>query len=362
MTEIELEAELVDARVRELLIEREARRRADQVSSGQRVPGQTSFDAGTLAEVLARPPGPEPRVRTLIPARASTLVVAKRKVGKTTFLLNLAHDLLQGELFLEELAVEPVTGKIAFLNYELDGQMLATWASEMGIPHEPLFLVNLRGARNPLGDRDERARLAGMLQEQGAEMLVVDTFSRAFGGSSQNDAGEVSRFLTDLDHFAREEVGAQDLVLTAHAGWNGERSRGSSALEDWADSIITITNDKNQRFISAFGRDVDLEEDRVEYDDRTRRLRLTNSGGRRQFAEAIKASELVQPVIEAVRRDPGLNGTRLEAALRREPNHLTFQKGMAAKAARLAVKQGDLREEQGRGRGGGSLFFPNPGA
>jgi hypothetical protein len=47
--------------------------------------------------------------------------------------------------------------------------------------------------------------------------------------------------LTGLDMFARSEVGARDLIVTTYAGWNGERSRGSAALEDRADSIITLT-------------------------------------------------------------------------------------------------------------------------
>src|SRR5687768_13005377 len=63
---------------------------------------------------------------------------------------------------------------------------------------------------------------------------------------SQNDPGEVGAWLIGLDQFTRTEVGALDLVLATHAGWNGERTRGSSALEDWADSIITMTRDDSE--------------------------------------------------------------------------------------------------------------------
>jgi hypothetical protein len=71
------------------------------------------------------------------------------------------------------------------------------------------------------------------------------------------------------------------VVLSAHAGWNGERARGASALEDWADSIITMTKDDSEdgtgeRYLRAIGRDVDLEEDRLDYDPRTRTLTLAH--------------------------------------------------------------------------------------
>ena len=52
------------------------------------------FDAGTLAEILARPPEPLARIEGLLPWEAGMLLIAQRKTGKTTFLLNLARSLL----------------------------------------------------------------------------------------------------------------------------------------------------------------------------------------------------------------------------------------------------------------------------
>ncbi len=84
---------------------------------------------------------------------------------------------------------------------------------------------------------------------------MVDPFGRAYTGTSQNDAGEVGAFLCGLDRFA-EAAGVSELVLTAHAGWDGERTRGSSALEDWADAVVYLTRDKENeklRFFRAIG-------------------------------------------------------------------------------------------------------------
>ena len=79
----------------------------------------------------------------------------------------------------------------------------------------------------------------------------MDPFGCAYTGKSQNDPGEVRAWLDDLDRYARTEVGALDLVLTAHMGWAGEHVRGASSLEDWADSIAYLTASDNGSGTSA---------------------------------------------------------------------------------------------------------------
>ena len=106
-------------------------------------------------------------------------------------------------------------------------------------------------------------------------------------------------FLTDLDRFVRSEVGALDLILTTHAGWNAERTRGSSALEDWADSVVTMTRgsgkDEDTRYVRAIGRDVHLDEDQVHFDPATRLLSLTGTGSRKDTRKKAKADSPADP-------------------------------------------------------------------
>ncbi len=64
---------------------------------------------------------------------------------------------------------------------------LARWADEVGIAKDWLYLVNLRGRRNPFGNDDDRQALAGRLREHEVESLIVDPFGRAYTGKSQND-------------------------------------------------------------------------------------------------------------------------------------------------------------------------------
>ena len=208
--------------------------------------------------------------------------------------------------------------------------------------------MNLRGRRNPLAHPEDRERLGDALRENGVESLIVDPFGRAYTGASQNDPGEVGAWLADLDRVARAEVGAVDVVLTAHAGWNGERSRGSSALEDWADSIVTLTRDAeddSQRYLRATGRDVEVEEDQLHFDPDTRHLSLTGMGSRRQAAETRKVDDLVRDVVDAVTADPGLSVGGIGQALR--DRGVGFRTHEESKAARRAVERGLLRVEKG---------------
>ncbi len=335
----------VAMRLADLRADREAR--AILAAEGH---DEQPFDAGTLAEVLARPAEPAARVDGLIGWEASTLLVAQRKVGKTTLVLNLARSLLSGEPFLGAHSVRGLRSgsRVGFLNFEVSGAQLARWARDAGVPLDRLYLVNLRGQRNPLSHPDDRQRLAEVLRDQQVESLIVDPFGRAYSGASQNDAGEVYAWLVQLDQFARGEVGARDLVLTTHAGWDGERSRGSSALEDWADGIITMTRvtDTNTRFIRATGRDVELDEDRLDFDPETRTLTLAGVGGRKAAAAAQRHVDLASAVVELLTRlGTGLKVSEITTQLR--ASGWSFQRGDVGRAAKAAAEDGRLVCEPG---------------
>ena len=172
----------------------------------------------------------------------------------------------------------------------------------MGVPQDDVFVINLRGRRNPMSHPEDRAELAAELKRRGCEVLLVDPFGRAFTGTDQDSNSQVAPYLADLDLFARTEVGASELVLSVHAGWSGERSRGASALEDWPDAIWTMTKDADsgRRFLAAIGRDVDLAETALDYDIDTRHLSIGLGGNRKQMAAVEKDAALEDLVIELV--------------------------------------------------------------
>jgi hypothetical protein len=156
-------------------------------------PPVAPFDAGTLGEILTRPPQPKARIADLVPWEAGTLITAQRKVGKTTFVGNLCRSLINGESFLGCFEVRPIDGDIAMLNFEMPALQLAQWLDSMRIPQNRLYLINLRARANPLASEQDRAALAQLLRSRGSETIIYDPFGRAYTGKSQNDPGEVGR-------------------------------------------------------------------------------------------------------------------------------------------------------------------------
>jgi AAA domain-containing protein len=193
---------------------------------------------------------------------------------------------------------------------------LDLWADQVGVPRDKLFMVHLRDRRNPLEHPEDREKLAKLLREHEVETLIVDPFAQAYPGTDQDGAGPVGAWLNDLNMFARCEVGATDLALTTHTGWNTERTRGSSAQEDWADSILTMTKgDGEERYLRAFGRDVFVEEDRLQYDPTTRHLSLTGEGSRKEVRHTEKAEYLVPAVAVSVKEHPGQSSNSIKTAM-----------------------------------------------
>lgn len=318
-------------------------------------------DFGSLREMLKRPAAVRWRVEGLLAIEARLLIVAQRKSGKTTLTLNLARSLLTGEPFLGRLTVEPVEGSIIFLNYEVSGATFASWLADIGIPkelHKRVHILNLRGRENLLATERGRRRLEALLREVRAEVAIVDPFGRAFTGDEQNSASQVTRFLVELDG-VMTAGGVSEVILVAHAGWgdgkSSVRSRGSSGTEDWADSILRLSRERDlpgsPRFIEAEGRDVAIGTDRLDYDPATRMLRLTGSGGATAVRKTAKAELLREPILALVAATGGITASGIEDGLRRLDPPIGFTRGDPSTAVTALVGEGLLqRYKDGKSR------------
>lgn len=320
-------------------------------------------EVGTADELLAQATDVEPRVESVWPGGGSLLLVGQNKTGKTTMLLQLLRSLIDGSDFLGRFPVRPVAGRVMLLNYEVTGSTIAEWIIDTGMSRahrDRLIVVNLRGRENLLATESGRARQAELMRAHGVEVLAVDVFGAAFSGDEQNNASQVSRWLADLDA-TKQQGGASELVLVAHAGW-GEagRVRGSSALEGWADSILRYTRDGDSaqapRYIEAIGRDVDVPQDRVEFDPLTRRLVATGAGSKRAVRRSDKAAELADPILEVVTTSPGMSTGDVAQRLRKLAPPPSFSKGDESVAVGELVKAGRLiRIQDGRHK---RLYLP----
>lgn len=309
------------------------------------------FRTGTVREIIEEWDAPPRwRVHGLIPAGGATLVVAQRKTGKTTFCLNVAASLITGDPCLGRIETTPLAtwSKVAVMNYELPAQQAAIWAANISPAIlDRLIIASLRGRPNPLTDRARfDAFMEGLDPDQSVRSLIVDPFGSAYTGLSQNDAGEVRRWLDTVTAWAAE-WDVEDVILTAHAGWSGDRSRGSSSLEDWADAIITLTRDETtgDRYMRAIGRDVDMPQDRLEMDE-NRRLTLTGTGGQQEAVRARHLDTVAQAVLAIVTGRSGLNGTEIEQQLKADG--VPLNRGDHSRALASLERQGLLVHEPGR--------------
>ena len=199
--------------------------------------------ADKLRELLPDPP--PPRIAGVLPGRGGAVLIAQAGAGKTTMLANLARDLLEGTPFLGERPVRQVGGRVALMSYEMDAAEVIDWCASAGVDLTRLVVLDLRDVPNPLRDPFEREILAKALDALEVEVVMVDTFGRAFTGESQDSAADVTAWFAMLNEFTRTQVRAKEWIVAAHAGWTDGRGRGSSALHDAPDAVLIYKRDRD---------------------------------------------------------------------------------------------------------------------
>jgi hypothetical protein len=236
------------------------------------------------------------RVNELWPSGGKVLLAAQYKAGKTTLVGNIIRSIADGEPLLDRFATTP--GTVVLLDDELDESMLRRWMRAQGIKNTPnVRLVSLRGRvhtfdlLNP-AVRTEWAELLG-----GVDVLILDCLRPVLDALGLSEDKEAGRFLVALDALCKQAT-ISEYGVVHHMGHNGERSRGDSAIEAWPDAtwkLLRETSDDpaSARYFSAYGRDVEIRESRVQYDETTRRLTL--SGGSRKDSAA---TSVVGPLLD----------------------------------------------------------------
>jgi hypothetical protein len=253
----------------------------------------------------------------VLPTGTNALLTAGYKTGKTTTVGDLAVAHADGSQFLGKFDVDPNPGRLAIFNYELSDSMYRRWLRELNVSHpERLAVLHLRGFRLPIIVKHVEDWTVRWLVEHEVTRWVVDPFARAFTGcGSENDNGEVGRFLDTLD-VIKERAGVTELILPTHTGRmehevGEERARGATRLDDWADVRWMLNaDDEGNRYFSATGRDVDEPEELLTYDETTRRY--VKSGGDRKH---VKTRTVEGRVLAAIGERPGLNLTDVREAV-----------------------------------------------
>lgn len=267
-------------------------------------------DFGSLKNELTLPDeAPRFRVAGLLGQGHNAVLVAGRKAGKTTTVNELVRSLVDDEPFLGRFEVTPAVGDVAIFNYEVESAQYRRWLREVGIVNTGrVHVLHLRGKALPVADARVRAWVTDWLREREIETWIVDPYSRAYVGSvdNGNDEAKVGTFLDHLDRI-KAEAGVAQLVMPVHSpkakAEAGEESAiGSQRLEAWPDALWYLTRDleSGSRFLRAEGRDIDHPEEKLAFDESSRRLSI---GGHDRATEKRRGD---QSAVEAfVRANPG---------------------------------------------------------
>lgn len=252
------------------------------------------------------------RINELWPAEGRVLLAAAAKTGKTTMVsANIIPSLVDGRDFLGRYPVTPVTGQVVYLNMEVGERTLRRWMRDAGItqPHK-VTVLNLRGKATALTLNSDagRAKLAQQLADLDAEVVILDPLAPVLAslGLDENSNADVARFFAWwADTLA--QAGVVDDLVVHHTGHAGQRSRGASRLLDEPDAVWTLTKsdggedqddlkelfgDGPTRYLQAYGRDVELPDEGLEYDPQTRGLSLNGQAKGKANGKKIERAVL----------------------------------------------------------------------
>ena len=340
----------VERHAERLRIQRAAQRRVEheELSRSFVLPPSTQSLADELA--IEEPPLAW-TVGGLHPQGSNTLLSAAFKVGKTTMLANLLRSLVDGDPFLGEHIVNRPEGRVAYWNYEVSERQFRKWLRSLGIVNQDDAAVwHLRGHRLPLTVPFVEDLVVGWLVERNVSVLVLDPFSRAYQGE-ENSNTDVGRWLEALD-VIKQRAGVTDLFMAAHFGRANqneghEHARGASRIDDWTDVrwLLTKGKDNGRRYFYADGRDVSLEECRLDFDPTTLRLYI-DGGSRRDEREFVHVEEVVQQVVAIVTEQPGIHMGDLRSLIKGAATDLRNQAIAEAKRRALIFVKHEGRADR----------------
>jgi hypothetical protein len=188
-------------------------------------------------------------------------------------------------------------------------------------------MLHFRGRGLDIAARGGREWLIETLIDLDCQILIVDPFGAAYRGE-ENSNSEVRAWLRNLDEI-KAAVGVREMFVTTHTGRaeqavGRERSRGATVLNDWPDTNITYTADKDDnstlRYLRAKGRGVDLPEVVIDWSAADHHLTLVSDRGRVQQRHDDEVEEFISFAVShpgstknEAREGLGINQNRLRA-------------------------------------------------
>jgi AAA domain/Bifunctional DNA primase/polymerase, N-terminal/Primase C terminal 1 (PriCT-1) len=189
----------------------------------------------SMKELLALPPDP---TRWLwdqtLPAAGTSVLVAKPKIGKSTFAAKLGMAVARGLPFLGRNTQQ---SPVAYLSLDASlPEMIETFQPFRPTPADPIF-IHAGAAPN-----EAVAEIMQWVKENDARLVIVDTMQRLFRFQNVNDYSEVTNAIEPLTEAAREQK--IHVMFLHHAkkdvGDDLDSAIGSTAIRGLAYSYIHL--------------------------------------------------------------------------------------------------------------------------
>jgi hypothetical protein len=258
----------------------------------------------------------------------NALLSGGAKAGKTTLVADLVGCLTRREsVWMDQFALSTLRGKVGWVNYEMPGPQLKRWLRTARVnPKRFAMPLNLRSNGPNFLDDEWWEFIRDWINDQKVTFLVLDSLTEmvsAAGLDEDKDGVEVLAAVNRL----REQTTLSEVLVIAHFGHNGERTRGTSKFNGWVDVPMKLIREErsgqpDRRYFSAFGRDVAFPESEVKrMGDGTlvvdpglgRRAASAREDSAAQQRRKAEKAELLQTVYGAVSREPGCSASRLRA-------------------------------------------------
>jgi hypothetical protein len=247
------------------------------------------------------------------------VVAAQFKAGKTTLIGNTCRSLVDGDPFLGRYHTTPITGSVALLDFEMSERQLDAWLRAQRIRNDDQVIpIPFRGqaAAFNILDPEIRVQWAERLRERRTSYVILDCLRPIFDAIGLDENSEAGRFLVAFDGLLND-AGITEALVVHHMGHSGERSRGDSRIRDWPDVEWRLVRQDERassaRYLTAYGRDVDVSECQLAYDAETRRL--TIGGGSRHDAKVERALQAILEVLNSKSASPP-SGRAIKGALK----------------------------------------------
>lgn len=239
----------------------------------------------------------------LWPNGANVSLTASFKAGKTSTINNVIRSLVDGLPLFGQFATNH-QDRIAYLNYEVAPNQMRRWIREINIRNtDAITLLNMRGHTWPFVSDYVIKQTIELLATHNIHTLILDPLARAFVGSGdENSNQDVGIFLDTLDYI-KDQAGVANLLIAAHTGRNAEqgnsRARGASRFDDWVDARWMLTKDADgQRWFEADGRDVSIDESRLDWEEDTRQQIINIEVTRKDHANESKRQAVIKLLAE----------------------------------------------------------------